>query len=71
MSECVWDGHLLSGTVSGNGFRRTSKGAKDRPARSAVWENAEARMLGKPVVHERDSLQSFSTGGLAGGHGLR
>lgn len=27
-----------------------------------VWENVEAQMLGKPQVHEKYSLQSFTTG---------
>ena len=38
------------------------KGAKDRPALSEVWENAEKQMLGKPRRHEKYSLQSFRTG---------
>ena len=38
------------------------KGAKDRPALSEVWDNAEAQMLGKSKVHEKYTLQSFTTG---------
>ena len=38
------------------------KGAKDRPSLSEIWENAEAQMLGKPKVHEKYSLQGFTTG---------
>ena len=38
------------------------KGAKDRPALNEIWENAEAQMLGKPKVHEKHSLQSFTAG---------
>lgn len=38
------------------------KGAKDRPALKEVWENAEAQMLGRPKVHEKYSLQKFTTG---------
>ena len=38
------------------------QGAKDRPALIEVWENAEAQMLGKPKVHEKYSLQSFTAG---------
>ncbi|KAM0805407.1 hypothetical protein BDR22DRAFT_798508 [Usnea florida] len=38
------------------------KGAKDRPALNEIWENAEAKMLGRPQVHEKYSLQKFATG---------
>jgi peroxiredoxin len=35
-------------------------GAKDRPDLKQVWENAEAKMEGKPKVHQTYDLQSFT-----------
>jgi hypothetical protein len=34
-------------------------GAKDRPDLVQVWENAQAKMAGKPVVHTKYSLMGF------------
>jgi peroxiredoxin len=36
-------------------------GAKDRPDLKQVWENVDARMNGKPEVHMKYNLQSFTT----------
>ncbi len=35
-------------------------GAKDRPDLVQVWENVEAKMNEKPVVHENIKLQTFT-----------
>ena len=37
-------------------------GGKDRPDLKQVWENAEAKMEGREMVHKKYSLQSI--GGL-------
>jgi len=34
-------------------------GAKDRPDLLQVWENVQAKLAGKPVVHEKYSLMKF------------
>jgi len=34
-------------------------GAKDRPDLKQVWENMEAKMNGKPEIHQKYDLQSF------------
>jgi hypothetical protein len=34
-------------------------GAKDRPDLVQVWENVQAKLAGKPVVHEKYSLMGF------------
>ena len=37
-------------------------GAKDRPLLNEVWDNAQAKMAGKPPVHAKISLMSLASG---------
>jgi hypothetical protein len=37
-------------------------GAKDRPTLEEVWENADAKMKGKPVVHQTYSFTGVKDG---------
>ena len=34
-------------------------GAKDRPDLKQIWDNVQAKLEGKPVVHEKYSLTTF------------
>jgi hypothetical protein len=37
-------------------------GAKDRPLLEQVWDNVEAQMKGKPVVHAKVGLTGLAFG---------
>ena len=37
-------------------------GAKDRPLLNEVWDNAQAKMAGKPPVHVKIGLMSLASG---------
>ena len=35
-------------------------GAKDRPDLKQIWENVQAKMDGKPMVHQKYATQTIS-----------
>ena len=37
-------------------------GAKDRPDLSQVWDNVQAKLAGKPAVHDKYSLTTMAVG---------
>jgi hypothetical protein len=62
---------ILVGRINGEGGREVLEkwaivpsamnlgGAKDRPDLVQVWENVQAKLAGKPVVHKKYSLMGF------------
>ena len=34
-------------------------GAKDRPGLQQIWDNVQAKLAGKPIVHARYSTQTI------------
>ncbi len=50
----------LVGFVADSLLQMNLGGAKDRPDLKQIWDNVQAKLQGKPVVHAQYSLTSFT-----------